>query len=217
MFSLIFDMDGVIVDSNPFHRKAWKVFSQKHNISITDEDLNSKVFGRSGHESLPTFFSHPLTSEQVSDFVKEIDKTFRELFAPHIKPVEGLEEFIIELRKQNYKYAIATSAPLENIDFIMESTGLRKYFDIIIDASQITRSKPSPEIYLITAARLNASPSECIVIEDSISGIESAVSAGMKVIGISTTHTAEELNHTDLIINNFNDLTIPMLNQLLEK
>lgn len=214
---VIFDMDGVIVDSNPFHRKAWKAFCDKHGLNVTDEQLETTIFGRSGQEGLPLLFPEKnLTAEQVDAYVKEIDKNFRDLFEAHAKPVEGFMEFLHELRAADIKYAVATSAPVLNIEMIMNVTGLKKYFDIIIDASQITKSKPSPEIYLKTAERLGADPKKCVVIEDSLSGIKSALNAGMKVVGITTTHSPEELNGTHLVINNFRELNIARLKQLVK-
>ncbi|MGD8780615.1 MAG: HAD family phosphatase [Ignavibacteria bacterium] len=210
-FSIIFDLDGVIVDSNPFHKKSWKMFCEKHNISITDQILEKKVFGRTGSEALSILFNTCLNDELIKSYTEEIDGIFRESFSQYIKPIDGLIEFLTSIQKENIKTAIATSAPPENVDFVMDKTGLSKYFHTIVDNTYISKSKPNPEIYLKTAKLIGEDSEKCIVIEDSLSGIEAAIKAGMKVIGITTTHSAKELLHTDLVINNFNKLNISML------
>ena len=207
-------MDGVIVNSNPYHKKAWKVFCKKHNITITDQELESKIYGRTGKEVLPILFNKMLKSEIIGQYCTEINKDYRELFAPHIKPTIGLKEFLDDLRQENIKFAIATSAPPINVDFVLSKTRLTEYFPIIVDDTQITQSKPAPDIYLKTANLLNVEPSDCIVIEDSISGIDAALNAGMKVVGITTTHNSEELKYTNLIINSFLELSVSKLRQV---
>ena len=215
-FSIIFDMDGVIVNNNPYHKKAWKLFCKKHNLSLTDQELESKIYGRTGDEVLSYLFNKELKLEIIEQYSTEINKNYRELFAPHIKPIIGLKEFLDDLNQENIKYAIATSAPPINVNFVLSKTRLTEYFQIIVDDTQITKSKPSPEIYLKTANRLNVEPGVCIVIEDSISGIDAALNAGMKVVGITTTHNSEELKHTDLIINNFLELSVSRLRQVFK-
>ena len=103
--------------------------------------------------------------------------------------------------------AIATSAPRANVDFTIQYANLGGYFDTILDESFVNKGKPDPEIYLKTAQALGFDPTNCIVFEDSLSGIESGKAAGCKVVGITTTHTHEELSKTDFIMDNFNDIT----------
>ena len=172
-------MDGVIVNSNPYHKKAWTLFCKKHRLLITDHELESKVYGRTGDEALPILFNAELELELIEKYSAEINNNYRELFAPHIKPTIGLKEFLDELKQENIKYAIATSAPPINVDFVLSKTRLTEYFPIIVDDTQITQSKPSPEIYIKAANQLDVEPCDCIVIEDSISGIDAELNAGM--------------------------------------
>jgi beta-phosphoglucomutase len=206
--SVIFDMDGVIIDSNPYHKKAWMSFCNKHNITISDNDLETKIFGRTGEDVLPVLFNRPLDNVLIAEYRSEVNKNYRDLYAPYIKPLRGLKDFLEELDVADIKYAIATSAPPVNVEFVLSETKLENYFDIIVDDTMIARGKPDPEIYLITASKMKVSPSDCIVFEDSLAGIKAAQAAGMKVIGITTTHSHEELSHTDLAISDFTDITI---------
>ncbi len=215
-FGVIFDMDGVIIDSNPYHKRAWKTFCMEHGIMLSDEDMEEKVFGRTGVEALSILFDNKLTQEEIAKYVKEIDANYRVSFAKDIKPLLGLIDFLDNLKSNNVTCAIATSAPTENVDFVMEKTGVRDYYKVIVDNTGIEKSKPNPEIYLKTANLLGISPENCIVFEDSMSGIQAAQNAGMKVIGISTTHTKEELAHTDYVAEDFNEINLSILSKIFE-
>jgi beta-phosphoglucomutase-like phosphatase (HAD superfamily) len=120
------------------------------------------------------------------------------------------------LKNNNITIGIATSANKENVDFIMDNTGIKGYFQEIVDADQIEKGKPSPEIYLKTADKLGYIPTKCIVVEDSISGIMSGKNANMKVIAITSTHAREELGKADLVIADFIELDdMEKINNLL--
>lgn len=212
--AVIFDMDGVIVDTNVFHKEAIHQFCKKYGFTLTEEELKSSVYGRTNKDWLTRLFG-VLPDAQLKAYAFEKEKLFRELYAPHIKPVKGLRTFLDLLVAHNIPRAIATSAPVENVDFVLTHTSLRKYFDTILDERFVTHGKPDPEIYIKTAAALKLPNHRCIVIEDSISGVISGLKAGSKVIGITTTHSPEEITDASFIINDFDDLTIEALNSLL--
>lgn len=203
--AFLFDMDGVIIDSNPFHKIALKQFCKKYGYDLDEELLREKIYGRTNKDWLTNLFGD-LESAKLKAYADEKEQLFRDIYANDIKPVDGLREFLIKLDEYNIARAIATSAPRANVDFTLEKTGIQKYFDTILDDSFVTEGKPNPQIYLKTAAALNFKPEHCIVIEDSLSGVMAGKNAGCKVIGITTTHTEEELSETDLIIKNFEEL-----------
>ncbi len=210
-------MDGVIVDSNPFHKKALLQFCEKHGYHLTDEELQNNIYGRTNKDWLTNLFGKNISDEQIQQFEQEKETLFRQIYAPHIKPVAGLIYFLEELRTKNIARAVATSAPPENVEFTLQETNTAQYFDIILDGSSVENSKPHPEIYLKTAETLDYAPESCIVIEDSLSGVESARRAGSRVIAITTTHSRNEISDVDLIIGNFHDLSVNRLSQLFEK
>ena len=213
-FAVIFDMDGVIVDSNPFHKIALRQFCEKHGYHLSDEELKSRIFGRTNKDWLMSLFDGKVTDQQIKDFEDEKESLFREIFSLHIKPVEGLIPFLEMLETRKIPRAVATSAPPVNVRFTLEKTGTQKFFQVVVDGDMVENSKPHPEIYLKTIAAIHFPPERCIVIEDSLSGITAGHKAGCKVIGITTTHIREELSETDLIIDHFNDLTIDDLIKL---
>lgn len=212
--AVIFDMDGVMIDSNPYHKKAWKAFCDTHGIRLGEEDLLRNVYGRLGKDALPWIFGRELPDDLVASYSDEINALYRTLYADAIAPVPGLVAFVGLLRGAGVPVAVATSAPPVNVGFVLSRIGLAGSFDIVIDSTAVMRGKPDPEIYLTAARALGTPPETCIVIEDSLSGIEAARRAGMRVIGITTTHAAEELAVCDLVIGDFTGMTIGLLESL---
>ena len=204
-YAFIFDMDGVIVDNNPYHKIALKQFCEKHGHRLTDEQLINKIYGRTNKEWITNLFG-VLPPEQLTNYAFEKEELYRRLFEKDIRPVKGLVHFLEELDAQHIPRAIGTSAPRANVDFTLSKTGTGRFFKIILDESAILQGKPNPEIYVKVAKALNLPAQQCIVIEDSLSGVAAGKDAGAKVIGITTTHTSEELHDTDLVINDFEAL-----------
>ena len=204
-FEVIFDMDGVIIDSNPFHKISLRQFCEKYGYHLSDQELISKIYGRTNKEWIANLFG-ALTKEELAHYGEEKEALFREIYKNDIHALKGLPEFLRSLEVKNIPIAIGTSAPRSNVDFVLSHTQLEKYFTVILDESDVAHGKPNPEIYLKVAARLGVEPSRCIVFEDSLSGVESARRAGAKVVGVATTHSFEELSHTDFVIQDFTDL-----------
>jgi len=207
--AFIFDMDGVLVDSNPTHKIALKQFCKQHGYDLTDHQLREKIYGRTNRDWLLNLFGD-LSEETIRQFADEKETLFRELYQD-IKPVDGLITFLEKLEIQKIPRAIATSAPRANVDFTVLHTHIERFFSIILDDSFVSRGKPDPEIYLKSAAALGLNPAQCVVFEDSLSGVKAGKNAGCKVVGVTTTHTREELAETDLNIDNFADLEPELL------
>lgn len=198
-------MDGVIIDSNPFHKISLKQFCKKYGYDLTEEQLREKIYGRTNKDWIVNVFG-PLDEQRLRAYGEEKEALFREIYQNDIKPVDGLVDFLQKLETLRLPRAIATSAPRANVDFTLSKTGTGKYFPVILDESFVSKGKPDPEIYLKTAAALKFEPANCIVFEDSLSGVKAGKSAGCKVVGITTTHTREELHETDLVIDDFTNL-----------
>ena len=136
-------------------------------------------------------------------YADEKEALFRKIYDQDIKPLDGLADFLEKLDGEKLPRAIATSAPRSNVDFTLSKTGVGRFFATILDDTFVEQGKPHPDIYLKTAKALNFEPGRCVVFEDSLAGVDSARNAGCKVVGITTTHTREELKDTDLVIDNF--------------
>jgi beta-phosphoglucomutase len=215
--AVIFDMDGVIIDSNPLITRCWKAFFEKHHIVLSDEQLNQYVFGRTAQETLKMVFPPDLAPKSINSFADEVARHVQLLYIKEGHIVPGFMKFVKKLTAHQIPMAISTSAPTENVNIVLELTGVRSYISAITDASELNHSKPHPEGYLKTAEKLGIPPTDCCVIEDSLSGIQSARSARMKVIGITTTHSAHELLPlTEAVIADFNDLNLDDIKRIVE-
>ena len=215
--AIIFDMDGVIVDNHQFHLKSWLHFFEEHGVSMSEEEYKQKVNGRTMDEILPKILDREMSKEEIRELGGQKEEKYREMYLPHIMPTQGLPQFLQQLEQNSIPYAVATSAPPENVKFTLENTSLMERFTTIIDDTMVNKGKPDPEVYLTAAKKLNMAPERCIVFEDAILGIQSGKNAGMKVVGVATTHKREELEkeRTDHVIDDFSALTISELVSIL--
>ncbi len=207
-------MDGVIVDNHTYHVKAWEVFCNRHGIQFDEESFRAKYFGKNNFDILNGLMSTPPTTSQINYLGEEKETIYRELYQKDISPVKGLVAFLIKLKESGIKTAVATSAPTSNLDFTLDNLDIRHLFDAIVDASGISKGKPDPEIYLKAASLLNIKPDNCVVFEDSISGIKSGQNAGMKVVALITTHTIDELPKTSIAINDFTQISVEIISDI---
>jgi beta-phosphoglucomutase len=196
-FAFIFDMDGVMIDSNPFHKVALKQFCQRYGFDLTEDDLHTKIYGRTNKDWLPNVFG-TLTPDQITKY--------RQLYKNDVKPVAGLISFLEKTRQLMIPCAIGTSAQRANVEFTLAHTGTEAFFQKILDESFVINGKPDPEIYIKAAAALDYPTEQCVVFEDSVSGVQAGKDAGCKVVGLTTTHAASELALTDMIICDFENL-----------
>jgi len=212
--AVIFDLDGTLIDNNSYHIEAFKAFYNKIGKPFTLDEYKEHINGRVNREIFNYVFNTTLSPEKSEEYTNEKEGLYRELYAPHIKPITGLVDFLKELEVAKIPKAVATSGIIPNINFMFEHIPIRNYFFSVIDSTQIKHGKPHPEIFLKAAISVNAVPSECVAFEDSLAGIQSAKAAGMKVIALTTTHTAEELKDADLIIKDYTEMSLIKMQQL---
>jgi beta-phosphoglucomutase len=198
--AFLFDMDGVIVDSNPHHRLAWEAFNRRYGLDTT-EAMHQRMYGRRNDQIVRDYFGEALPDEEVAarGFAKEA--LYREMIASQVPGmlVPGLRDFLE--RHRDIPKAVASNAEPANVDFLLERSGLRPYFQVVLNGHQVSHPKPNPEIYLLAAERLAVPSSGCIVFEDSHSGVAAGMAAGMPVVGVRTTYS--DLPGTQLTIDNF--------------
>ena len=214
--ALIFDMDGVIVDNHQYHLRSWLQFFEQHDIAMNEREYKEKVNGRVMSSVLPDLFDRSMAEEEIRRLGEQKESAYRDLYREEIVPTPGLEDFLKVLDRENIPRAVATSAPTANVTFTMEHTRLGKYFPTIIDDSMVSKGKPDPEVYLTSAERLGMAPEYCVVFEDAMLGIQAGKNAGMRVVGVATTHTVEELEATeaDWVIRDFRELSLEQLREL---
>ncbi len=202
--AVIFDLDGTLVDNNSFHLQTWKKYLEKIGKEISQENYNQHINGRTNHDAMEYIYGKKLEPHESIDLALGKEALYRELYQPFIKPVDGLLEFLEILHELKMPMAIATSGIEPNINFMFEHIDIKKYFKVVVNSSHIKMGKPHPEIYLKTASILQIPTRNCLVFEDAVVGIQSAKSAGMKVIAIATTHPKDELIDADKIVDDYN-------------
>lgn len=215
--AIIFDMDGVLVDSNPFHLRKWMDLFQAHGVPYIEEDLPKIIMGPSNDWIFRHFLGERLSREQLAELGEELEVNFRREIGPHARSFPGVRRFIEECHAQAVPMAVASAAIAKNVNFLIAALGLRDYFRTLLTANEITHPKPDPEIYLKTADKLGVSPGACAVFEDSFVGIEAAKRAGMKCVAIASTFSPEDLRretHADLIVPSFESVSLQTLHHL---
>lgn len=190
--AVIFDMDGTLVDSIPFHKEAWLRFLRNHEIYLDEKSFHAENHGTI-EEMMFRFFGSGLSKSQLFQFSEEKERIYRELYSPQIKEVGGLTNFLESIFLQKIRIGLATMGNQSNIDLTLDSLGARRFFHSTTGGHEVKKGKPDPEIYELALHKVGIKASECLAFEDSIGGVRSAISAGIKVIGITTTHTREEL------------------------
>jgi beta-phosphoglucomutase family hydrolase len=217
-FAVIFDMDGTLIDNTPYHFKSWQALYKKYGKGeLSKQTYYTEISGVPIMETLKRVFGNDHNEPDLKELLKEKDAFYRKIYAPFLVAVNGLENFLSSLKSDGVKMAMATSATLEDIDFILNKVPIRDNFDVIVNSSMVSKPKPHPQIFLKAAEELGMDPDRCIVFEDSLSGIKAADSAGMKVVAITTGHTADELHPVDLIINDYAGLTPHKLSELFKE
>jgi beta-phosphoglucomutase len=218
--ALIFDMDGVLVDSNPFHVQKWIEFLHERGIPYNAEDLPKQVLGSRNDTAFRRFFGRDLREGEIEKLSEDLEARFRAAFRPHAQPLLGLKTLMDECRAEGIPLAVASSAMTKNVDFVVDTLKLRSYFASIVTGDDVSRPKPDPEIYIQAAERLTLAPAKCVAFEDSFVGIESAKRASMKCVAIASTFPAEELRsqtQADLVVKNFEELNLARLRALFKE
>ncbi len=215
--AIIFDMDGVLVDSNPFHLRKWRDLFQAHGIPFDEEELPKIVLGPPNDVTFPRFMGENLSREQMAELSEELEENFRREIGPHARAFPGVRRFIEECHAQGISMAVASAAMGKNVRFLISALGLGDYFRVLMTGDDISHPKPDPEIYLKTAEKLGVNPAACAVFEDSFVGVEAAKRAGMKCVAIASSFCTEDLRretHADLIVPSFESVSLQTLRLL---
>jgi len=215
--AVIFDMDGVLVDTNPFHVQKWAALLTEHGIAFDRAALPKQVLGPGNDLTLLHFFGERLTADDRLRLSEELEAGFRTAFAPHAKPFAGVERLIAECHENGVRVAVASAGMSKNVFFILDALKLRQCFHVVLTADEVTHVKPHPEIYEKTAQKLGFVPAACVAIEDSFAGIEAAKGAGMKCVAVATTFPDAELRartQADLVVQTLGTLKLEVLRGL---
>ena len=211
MKAVIFDMDGVLVDSQPYHFKADIETMSEYGV-IKDQKFYEAFAGTLTDNRMRTLRDMFGLDVPAEELIEKREKMILDVMANEdIKPVSGIPELLRSIKALGLKTAVASSSGIELIKLVLDRLGIAVYFDSITSGNDVKRGKPSPDIFLLAAERIGAEPSECLVVEDSENGVKAAKSAGMKALGyINPTSGDQCLDMADFITDDFKKVNIEM-------
>jgi len=210
--TVIFDMDGVLVDSEPFHCEAWIQAYKEIGITIDRDYYFTNICGNHGLVSSTKVLEEHGIDDDPERLNRRKEIIASSLIENKIKPATGVSELIATLKKEGYKVGLASSSSMITVSAILSTLNLKDAFAVIHAMESINKGKPNPDVYSKTAKMLDSDPQECIVIEDTRSGVIAAKRAGMKVIGILNGRNKEtDLEYADIIVDSFTKITPEVL------
>ncbi len=212
--AVIWDMDGVIADTSLYHRQAWQQVLQKRGINYTEEDFR-RGFGQRNEEIIKSVLGEETSVNEIKVITKEKEERFRSLVKPNIKLLPGVIDLLKELSRHEFKLALASSTPMENLILLTGELGIKGYFQVIVSAEDVNVGKPDPQVFLLAADRLGVKLGDCVVIEDAVTGVTAAKRAGMTCIAVTNTNAREKLIEADLIVDTLETVTINDIMKLL--
>lgn len=213
-FGVLWDMDGVLVDTAEFHFRSWKQTLGEMGIPFERGKFQA-VFGRNNRDTLASLLQRPPEAELLQTVSERKEALFRKLIHGNAQPLPGVRAWLERLRRRGALQAVASSAPQENIDFLMDELGLRHYFAALC-AGHMLPSKPDPALFLLAASILGLPPGRCLVIEDSPAGIEAAYRAGMRCLAVASTNPLVALGQADLVVERLDRLSATDFEKLVE-
>jgi len=211
---VIWDLDGVIVDTAPFHFEAWKKTFKEMGLPFSREEF-AHIFGRRNLDVIAGLVGKPPSTEEMERISARKEVLFREALRGKVRPLPGALFWLEELKRRGYRQALATSAPRENMEMIVGSLGIEGFFDEIVLGDEVCVGKPDPQIFLLAAKRVQLSPAHCIVMEDAVAGVEAAKRAGMRCIALTTSHSRRALAEADMVVDSLDDLAPDIFELLL--
>lgn len=214
--AVIFDFDGVILDSEPLHYEACSHVFNQLGLTLSYAEYTEKYLGLSDKEMFPKLFSAKNLSfslDKINALIEEKTKQYQEIIklCDNLPMIDSVDRYINYVSQKTPKLAICSGSTRNEVMAVLtkfKQGELQTYFNTIVTSEDVQHGKPSPEGYLLTAKQLNVSPNQCLVIEDTPLGIEAAKAAGMHVIALLTSYKKEELHHADKIISHFNQLIL---------
>ena len=210
--AVIWDLDGVIIDSGEAHLKAWKKLAKEEGLQFTDEQFWS-TFGWRNDAIISSVWG-PLPPERIKELADRKEAYFREFFRDVAKPLPGSMELMKELHDAGYKQALATSTPPANIELIKELLGLQRYLSVFVSGESVPRPKPAPDLFLKAAELLGVEPKHCLVIEDAVAGIEAARAGGMHTIAVAGKRDLPRLRAADLMVKSLTEVNVERIRKL---
>ena len=201
--AVLWDMDGVLVDTAPFHYRAWRELFAGLGKDLTDKEFR-RTFGLRNDDILRVNLGD-MPRERLRKLGRRKEELFREAIRGRVQPLPGAVALVRRLRASGVDTAVVSSAPRQNVETLLDALGLGDAFDTLVAEEDAERGKPDPQGYLLAAERLGERPEDCVVIEDALGGVEAAKRAGMRCIGLAAGREPDALAQADLVVASLAD------------
>ncbi len=211
---VIFDMDGVLVDTGWAHKQSWYDLAEKEGFSMSDEFFYS-TFGMQNYQIIPMLTERKLPREQIDRLGEWKEQRYRELVAAQLTLSDGAQKLLDDLKDNGFLLAVGSSAPKANLDFVLERVRAGTYFDACVWGEEVSAGKPAPDTFLKAAQKLSLSPNRCVVVEDAVQGVDAAKAAAMAVVAVTTTRERTALIRADIIVDSLAELSADNFTRLL--
>jgi HAD superfamily hydrolase (TIGR01509 family) len=205
-------MDGVLTDTSQLHFETWERVLTEQGIPF-DRQKFHLIYGLKNRDLLPYLTDRPLEPEWVDWIADQKEMAFRQALQGHLLPLPGVVAWLQRFNRWGYRQAVASSAPPENVEVLVDELGIRSYFDALVTPGDLP-GKPNPAVFLLAGSLLGVAAQNCVVIEDSIPGIEAARRAGMRCIAVTTTNPPEALTQADIVVTTMEQLTEEQVDSL---
>jgi len=209
---MIWDLDGVIIDSADEHRRAWQRLAREEGVTLTDADFWA-TFGKRNDDIFAILWG-PLSPEELRRLADRKEAYFRELIRETAAPLPGAMELMQSLHEAGFSQALASSAPIENIQLISDVLGLERYLSVLVSGETVPRGKPAPDIFLKAATELGVETARCLVIEDAVAGVEAAHAAGMRCISVAGNRDLPGLRKAELMVRSLVEVDVERVRAL---
>jgi beta-phosphoglucomutase len=214
VWAVIWDLDGVLVDSTEGHFVAWQRLFAEEGLQMDRAEF-LRTFGQRNDSVLRAALGPDLPAARLRDLGERKEAYFRSLVPQLVRPVPGALALLSALRAAGARQAIGSSAPRANLETILSAWGISTLFGATVTAEDVSRGKPAPDVFLTAAARLRVSPARCLVLEDAPPGVEAARAAGMRCVAVTTTRPATDLQRADRVVVSLTELSPAALRALL--
>ena len=202
---VIFDLDGVLVDTGWAHKQSWYDLAEKEGFDMSDEFFYS-TFGMRNDQIIPKLVKD-ISPEQVNQLSGWKEQRYREIIAEKLTLPAGVGELLNDLKRDGFLLAVGSSAPKANLNLCLERVQIKDYFDACVTGEEVVEGKPAPETFLKAARKIGLLPDCCVVVEDAVQGVAAGKAAGMPVVAVTTTRDRAALSAADIIVDSLGELT----------
>lgn len=210
--AVLWDMDGVLADTSPLHFQTWDRVLTEQRIPF-DRQKFHHIYGLKNYDLLPYLAGKPLEPQWIQRISDQKELAFRQAIRGHLLPLPGVKDWLLRFKSWGYKQAVASSAPPENVEALVDELAIRDFFDALVTPGDLP-GKPDPAVFIKASRQLGIPAEYCIVLEDSIPGVQAAHRANMRCIAVTTTNPPEALTQADIVVDTLDQLTVKQVESL---